>query len=330
MDTKGFYGTEKNNAIAYLEFGEIDTVKGKKKVWDFRLHQKAYDWLMLSRYANDLLAFNAMKKMIGVKSEQAIIDCFNREVHHDEEMAVHLAQYAAIAVTQDEPVLASPSFYELGQTIFGCIEGMELYYDLLVHLGIECPRINFKYIEWFGVDISEMFNELAAIFHKEYKIKTALLQSGLPKKVDVFFSKGITLLYAVRDLPGLFNTIRKGRLAVFDYSLSMDKIEDTTIGSGKMVRYLPVKDFMNEIKKYKESLYIKKSNSRFIPETNRVWLDCIYAEEKVCKEYIELETRIRKAASKKLSSLNGSGRFLNNDNSPEWISIKEFMKGICK
>jgi hypothetical protein len=328
MDTKKFYGIEKSNIIAYLEFGEINIVEGKKKVWDFRLHQKAYDWLMLSRYANDLLAFNAMKKMIGAKPEQAIIDYFNKEVHHDDEMALHLAQDIAIAVTQDKPVLASPSFYELGQTIFGCIEGMELYYDLLNHLGIECPQINFKNIEWFGVDISEMFNELSVIFHKDYKVKTFLLQSELPKKMDVFFSKGITLLYAVRNLSDLFNIIRKGRIAVFDYSFSTDKIEDTTIGSGKTVRYLSLKDFINEMKKYKEVLYVKKSNSRFIPEANRVWLDCIYAEEKMCKEYIVLETRIRKEVSKKLSALNDSARFLNNDNSPEWISIEEFVKGI--
>lgn len=328
MDTKTFYGTEKSNIMAYLEFGEINIIEGKKKVWDFRLHQKAYDWLMLSRYANDVLAFNAMKKMIGVKPEQAIIDYFNKEVHHDDEMAVHLAQDIAIAVTQDEPVLTAPSFYELGQTIFGCIEGMELYHDLLDHLGIECPQINFKNIEWFGVDISKMFNELSVTFHKEYKVKTMPLQSELPQKMDVFFSKGITLLYAIRDLSDLFNTIRKGRLAVFDYSFSMDKIEDTTIGSGKTVRYLLLSDFIDEKKKYEEVLYVKKSHSRFVPEANRVWLDCIYAEKMLCKEYIELETRVRKEVSKKLAPLNGSARFLNNDNAPEWLTIEEFINTL--
>ena len=37
MDTKTFYGTEQRNIITYLEFGEIDIIEGKKKVWNFQL-----------------------------------------------------------------------------------------------------------------------------------------------------------------------------------------------------------------------------------------------------------------------------------------------------
>lgn len=330
MNTKTFYGTDASDVLAYLEFGEINIAEGKKKVWDFRTHQKAYDWLMLGRYANDVLAFNSMKKMIGKNPDQALIDHFNKEVHHDDEMSLHLSQYVALAVTQDKPILGVPSFYELGQTIFGCIEGIELYKDLLNHWGVACSNVDLKNIEWFGVDISEMFNELSKTFHKEYKVKTFIEPCELPKKMDVFFSKGITLLYAIRDLPALFDTIKKGRLSVFDYSFSLDSTQDTTIGSGKTVRYFPLDAFLSEAKKHDEVLYVKKSNSRFIPETNRVWLDCIYGNDELCKEYIHLETRVRKEISKKISSLDRSARFLNNDNSPEWLSLEAFMLGVSR
>lgn len=325
MNYKIYYGTENPTTYTFMEFGEIDTKTSSKKIWGFKMHQKAYDWFMLSRYANDILAFNSMKKMLEKFSEQDILDYYNAEVHHDDEMALHLAQNIAMIVTQDKPTLSYPSFYELGQTLFGCIEGMELYQDILNHLKIDCPQINFKSIDWYGVDISDMFNELSKTFHQGYKVNTLLHQSELPVRVDVFFSKGITLLYAVRDLNDLFYTIKKGRLAVFDYSFALGKQVDTTIGSGKTVRYLELKDFLQELKNHKEKLYVKKSNSRIIKETNRLWIDCIFGEESICKNYIELDVRLRKEMANKLSAFNGSGRFLNNDINPEWVLIDKFI-----
>jgi hypothetical protein len=325
MDNKTYYGTDNPTTYTFLEFGEINTDTSTKKTWGFKMHQKAYDWFMLSRYANDILAFNTMKRMIGKSAEQDIINYFNEEVHHDDEMALHLAKNIAIIVTQNNPVLSSPSFYELGQTLFGCIEGMELYQDILNHLKIDCPQINFKNISWYGVDISEMFNELSRTFHQEYKVKTMPDKSELPEQMDVFFSKGITLLYSVRDMEDLFSTIKKGRLAVFDYSFALDKQTDTTIGSGKTVRYLELSDFLQELKKHKEKLYVKKSNSRIIKETNRLWVDCIFGDETLCNDYIKSDISLRKGLANKLSKLNGSGRFLNNDIYPEWITIEEII-----
>jgi hypothetical protein len=325
MDTTTYYGTEHPTTFTFMEFGEIDVESCKKKTWGYKMHQKAYDWFMLSRYANDVLAFNQMKRMIGNTSDQEIIDHFNREVHHDDEMALHLSKNIALAVTQDSPVLHSPSFYELGQTLFGCIEGMELYQDLLENWKIECPRIDTKKTEWYGVDISDMFNELAKLFHKEYSIRTMLLPSGLPERMDVFFSKGITLLYAVRTIADLFSTIRTGRLAVFDYSFSMDKVEDTTIGSGKTVRYLRLDDFLAALKTQQDALYINKSNSRYIPETNRVWLDCISGDERICQNYIDLDTKLRPKIAQRLSAVAGSARFLNNIHASEWLTVDQFM-----
>jgi hypothetical protein len=325
-DNSIFYGTQESSAVTYLEFGEIDLVKGKKKVWEFQLHQKAYDWLMLSRYANDLQAFVSMTERLPQDALPEIIDIYNREIHHGDEASLHLAKIIALdSATQGTE---SPSFYELGQTIFGCIEGMEFYRELLRHLNIYSSETDLKTVDWHGVDISEMFNKLSKTFHREYKIHAMLEPSSLPDRMDVFFSKGISLLYAVRTIPQLFGTIRKGRCAIFDYSFNLGKTEDTTIGSGKTVRYLSFDDFMHELGNHSETLYVKKKNSRYIPDTNRVWLDCLYAEASVCNKFIALDKRIRKELSLRFSPINGAERFLNSDHEPEWLTIEDFIKNM--
>ena len=202
---------------------------------------------------------------------------------------------------------------------------MELYQDILNHFKIECQQINFENIDWYGVDISDMFNELSKTFHQGYSVKTMLHQSELPEKMDVFFSKGITLLYAVRNLEELFYTIKKGRLAVFDYSFALSNQFDTTIGSGKTVRYLELNDFIKELENHEEKLYVKRSNSKIIKETNRLWVDCIFGEESICKKYIEIDSILRKEIADKLTGFKGAGRFLNNDISPEWVQFESFI-----
>lgn len=323
-DNSIFYGTQDSSAITYLEFGEIDIAKGKKKIWEFQLHQKAYDWLMLSRYANDLHAFISMGEKLSKDALKDMMDIYNREVHHGAEASLHLAKIIGLETTRKGSV--SQSFYELGQTIFGCIEGMEFYQAFLRYLDVYSPETNLQAVEWYGVDISEMFNRLSKTFHREYKIHTMLEPSSLPDRMDVFFSKGISLLYAVRTISQLFGIIRKGRCSIFDYSLTLGKEEDTTIGSGKMVRYLSFDDFMVEIGNHRETLYVKKKISRYIPDTHRVWLDCLYADESICLEYIELDRQIRCLLHKKLSPIKESGRFLNDEFNPEWLPIEEFIK----
>ncbi|MBI4929788.1 MAG: hypothetical protein HY841_03425 [Bacteroidetes bacterium] len=328
MNNKTYYGVDNSKTITYLEFGEIDIQNSQKKIWNFQLHQKAYDWLMLGRYANDLQSAVTMQQLLSEDAIEQMLHLYNKEVHHSDEASLNLSKLLALCAAKDNTDLSAISFYELGQTIFGCIEGMEFYSALLKHLKIDFPVIDLKNVEWYGVDISEMFNQLSVTFHRAYKVKTMFDSTKLPDKIDVFFSKGITLLYAVRKIEDLFNTIEKSRVSIFDYSFSLDKTEDTTIGSGKTVRYLQLKDFLSALKNRKQVLYVKKSNSRFIPETNRIWLDCLFAEEKICQKYIELDTKIRLQVFKKLSSLPSSERFLNNDKSPKWLPIDKFIESI--
>ncbi|OGT07448.1 MAG: hypothetical protein A2103_04225 [Gammaproteobacteria bacterium GWF2_41_13] len=324
MDAKTFYGTEQRNTITYLEFGEIDIVEGEKKIWNFQLHQKAYDWLMLGRYSNDLFNTMKMEELLESGNMQEMINLYNEEIHHEDEASLNLAKLIAVAVTHKIPVLPKPSFYELGQTIFGCIEGMEFYKNLLKCANIKFPDVNLKNVTWYGVDISELFNYLSLVLHQNYNVVTMLTTESLPSKMDVFFAKGISILYAVRTLDQFFATIRKGKLAVFDYSFSLGKEEDTTIGSGKTVRYLNYSDFLNALKKADEVMYVKKSNSKIIKDKNRIWLDCIFGEKSLCEEYIKLDTSVRIALVQRFEGIQNTGKFLNNDISPEWVAVENY------
>jgi hypothetical protein len=327
-DNKEYYGTNESKTFTFLEFGEVDTEKCTKKIWGFKLHQKAYDWFMLGRYANDILAFEKITKLLQPLSLQTLIDYYNSEIHHGDEASLSLSKNIALAVTQNNPIQKSPSFFELGQTIFGCIDGMDFYQAFLNQLKINSPQVNLKSVEWYGVDISEMFNGLSKTLHKEYRINAFVSTAELPPKMDVFFSKGITLLYAVRNLKDLFDTITRGRLAFFDYSFSLSEMEDTTIGSGKTVRYLKLSDFLSEIKKRKEKMYVKKPSSRFLQDTNRVWLDCLFAEDALCSKFIALDKKLRSEIADKLSGVKNSETFLNKESSIEWIPVSEFIESL--
>jgi len=326
MDTNTFYGTEQKDIITYLEFGEIDIKNCKKKVWNFQLHQKAYDWLMLGRYSNDLLNTIKMMKLLETGNMQEMINLYNEEIHHEDEASLNLAKLIAVSVTKNNPVLLKPSFYELGQTIFGCIEGMELYKKLLTRLRIKLPDLNLKNVTWYGVDISELFNQLAIKFNNKYNVITMLTPEALPHQVDVFFAKGISILYVVRSVDELFTTLRKGRLSVFDYSFSLEKEEDTTIGSGKRVRYLNYAEFLDGLKKADEVMYVKKSNSKVLKDTNRIWLDCVFGEKTLCEEYIKIDVFIRTTLAQRFEGIKNTGRFLNNDIYPEWVAVEEYYR----
>jgi len=332
MDKKTFYGTDEETAISYLEFGSIDLAAGKKNVWDFRLHDKAYDWLMLARYSNDMVTYVNMKEKLGQAPIEDIANIYDSEVHHKNDASLNLGKLCALAVmknhqeAQDKPL----SFFELGQTIFGCIEGMEFYQELLKHTGVDIPNIDFKKMSWYGVDISQFFNKLAVLMHEKYNVKTMDELSMLPPQADVFFSKGVTLLYAVRNASQLIEILEKGRLCIFDYSFSLGDNQEVTIGSGKLVKYLDYKDFDVLLKQSNKKAYVRKNKSYYTEETNSVFLDMIFAEEPFCNEFISMDVTMRNALQEKLVSPRASECFLDlaEGEKTEWVPLDSFIDSI--
>ncbi|MDR1365940.1 MAG: hypothetical protein LBJ03_02500 [Holosporales bacterium] len=270
-----FYGTDKDiDSLTYLEFGSIDPINVKKTVYDFKLHQTAYDWFMLARYANDILTIRKMQKLFREGNFAAFIESF-KGVHHKNELCLGLGKIAALHSASDQS--NKLSFFELGQTLFGCIDCM-----LLALLLVEDKVVDLDQVSWIGLDISEAFNELAKVFYSKRAVITSSDKQVLPSVYDVFYSKGVTLLYAIRAIDQLYDFIIPSKCAYFDYSFSLDDNQIVTIGTGKAVRYFKFKNFLDGYRAYlpNKEIYVNTETSKVTPGNNRIWLELFIANER--------------------------------------------------
>lgn len=88
-------------------------------------------------------------------------------------------------------------------------------------------------VYWDGVDISPYFNSLVKIMHASYHVSTRTSPLHLRPNADVFFAKGITLLYVVRTPEQLYELIDNTQIAILDYSFSLCGEQNTQIGTVK-------------------------------------------------------------------------------------------------
>lgn len=273
----------KNQVFTYLEFGSISPQKGEKEVYDFRVNEKAYDWLMHARYSNDIFAYKQMTDELLRLNLEGVISTFKSEIHHDNDFIFNLNKKIALDVT-------GGSFFELGQTLYGCIDTIDFINKLEKHLlPHHTPATCLKNVDWFGVDISSFFNFMAEKMHEGYKIKTSTVLSEISENYDVFFAKGITLLYAINSANELFNLISRAKISVFDYSVSLTEQEDSYIGTGKSVRFLSKVEFDSFYRMIRESgkeIWVR-GNSKPDFETNRLYLEGIIADDCMAKDFIE-------------------------------------------
>ncbi len=330
---QNYYGTKKLNAISYLEFGAIDLQANKKDIWEFKLHNKAYDWLMLARYANDLVAYLDMNKMVGHRSLEKITDIYKNEIHHQDDASLNLGKLVALmTIFEENKNSGKLSFFELGQTIFGCIEGMEFYFKLLKSMDYELPNIDLLKIDWYGIDISKFFNKISILMHQKYRIYTKDKLSFINSQKSVFFAKGVTLLYAVRTVGDLLSILSKSKLSIFDYSFSLSEDQDIVIGSGKTIRYLKFDKFYKIYNKSNNKLFVRKHKSNYSPKTGRLFLDCLYGEESICNKFIKKDCNVRQYLYKRLSSVPESLILLDIEKGQqfqnEWVTIDKFMESI--
>ena len=233
-------------AFSYLEFGSIDPHLGKKTVYDFRTNAKAYDWLMHARYSNDLFSYHRMIRLLCDNEFNDIADIYANEIHHADDFVFNLNKLMALE-------LVGSSFFELGQTLFGCIDGMEFIRQLQLTLELPSTQVDLSRVNWFGYDISPFFNLMARLMHEKYKVITTDVPSETPTGYDVFFAKGVTLLYAIRSGVELFDYIKHSEITVFDYSFSLGDKKDNYIGTGKCVRYLSKGEFVEVYQQILES-----------------------------------------------------------------------------
>lgn len=302
--------------FAFLEFGEIDEINNKKKVWDFRTGQQAYDFLMAARYFNDILGYKKMEENLGKIPENKLIGMFFDYIHHRNDVSVNLDKLLAMIAVNGR------SFLELGSSLFGCIEGMSFCMKLLEKYGT-AVIIDLKDVDWYGIDNSVYLNDLAVLSHPEHRIHVMEKMKELKVDTDVFFAKGVSLLYAIRKPEELMKIIESNKLCVFDYSFSMKGRQRTTVGSGKLLEYLDYVEFEELMKKSKKKMYVR-NDSYYAKDNNRVFLNIITGGQKEVEGFIALDRLTRNILSTRPSHEMRTALLLDEVHS--WLPIGEFME----
>lgn len=268
----------------YLEFGEKD--KNHKRVYDSKAGLQAYEWFMTSRYFSDILCYRNMTKQL--KSSlfpKTIYDNYLEKIHRTNDISYNFKKLLALEVVNGK------SFLELGSSLFGCIDGMlackemidKYTNDIIINTVLEK-------IDWYGIDISDFMNELAKISYPKYKLHLMNSLDEMNIKTDVFFAKGISLLYAIRKPDEFKKIVDNNTICLFDYSFALKKRQTTTIGSGVEVEYLTLKECLPVLKNGKE-IYINTVNHDFSGKDRR-FFDMVIAEKPIIDKFIKLIKQI--------------------------------------
>ncbi|XOV79292.1 MAG: hypothetical protein ACFHVJ_20635 [Aestuariibacter sp.] len=234
------------NYFSALEFGAISAGTGGKKVWDFKTGQTAYDWFMCARYLNDLLGYQKMQEQLGAEHQDAVsssvLATYHEFIHHQsDDLGLNFDKWLAVQCTECH----EPRFYELGSTLMGCIEGMAVVNQWLQRL--EETPLELESVIWIGVDNSSFMNMAAKQLHQQYQLQLFEDFKAQPLKTDVFFAKGVSLLYAIDSVADFRHILGSSRLSLFDYSFSKKDQFSTTIGTGKVVNYFTKEAFLKSL-----------------------------------------------------------------------------------
>jgi len=194
----------------YLDFGM--TQGGRRTSYDYREGQNAYDLFMGARYLHDLIAYRA-----------GDLDA----VFHPEDVRDQLRKYTALAVCGEDA--RTLTYYEIGSSVMGVIDAINC-------LNARFGELDPRRIVWHGVDNSSFMNAMAQYTHEGYDIR--LTTAARPVECDLFFAKGVSLLYAI-DTAALFcDVLASSRLSVFDYTFSLDGGISDVVGTGLPVTFL--------------------------------------------------------------------------------------------
>ncbi len=265
-----FMGKEAKGEIkTFLDFGKIQS--GRRTSYDYYEGQDAYDLFMGSRYFRDIMYYRNGK-----------VD----KVYQVEDLRDQMRKYAALLACKNSS--GKLVFFEPGSAAMGVIDALE-------YLNKEYNQLNIKEIQFLGVDNSEWMNAAALYTHERYDVKVwDHVKKAEGVKSDLFFAKGVSLMYAYEDEESMCNAIKSSKIAIFDYTFSLgDRIQDF-VGTGLPVTYLS----LEKCKKLLEAegkVFITKpyviKNYHHNPK-EKVTYDCIYGEKEIVEKYIdELEKK---------------------------------------
>jgi len=196
----------------YLDFGMAQG--GRRTSYDYREGQNAYDLFMGARYLHDLVAYR-----------NGDLDA----VFHPEDLRDQLRKYTALSICAAGG--RALTYYEIGSSVMGVI-------DAVTCLNASYGELDPRRIVWHGVDNSAFMNAMATSTHEGYDIRLATTARAVA--CDLFFAKGVSLLYAIDNESLFCDVLANSRLAVFDYTFALDGKISEVVGTGLPVTFLNI------------------------------------------------------------------------------------------
>ena len=314
--------------FSFLEFGAIDPVDAQRLTWDFRVGQQSYDWFMAARYLNDLLTYQDMTVACIDAGEQEIEALLRENIHHQDDASVNLSKLVALLAVRDAAARPSEGlrFIELGSTLFGCIEGIEFCRALLDRYRLVASDEMELNVEWSGIDNSRMLNRLAKLVHPGSEVLTHENYPTPLSGYDVFFSKGVSLLYKVESPDELAKVLSSAKISVFDYSFSPSGTRDRYIGSGKPLHYLDIGDCRAALAVARGRFLLRSGSPGLEPEQDRIRIEGIYGDPEVVERFVAIDARLRRGLTERCGSA-AFARLMTADTpggQDDWIDFDDF------
>lgn len=255
MSQKNYYGTEKSNAISYLEFGSINIAEGTKKIWNYWQDQNAYDLYMFARYARDLFSFRRFIK--EERYDKDTLACVIKGAAHDKIMD-YVMKYAGLLSCAPEGWIC-----ESGSSLYGWVEE-SIACDLTFNEGKNANKI--KHLKYICSDISEMMNEGAKTLHPDLEMADTLaptlsevmedITGNITDRLALFYGVSVSIRYAIRHSKDLIDIAKHSDLSVYNrLSLSLGDDVTTVYGSGKTVYITSLPELVELLEK--NGLYAK-------------------------------------------------------------------------
>lgn len=305
------------HAFSFLEFGAIDPNQPGKKVWDFRVGQQAYEWFMCSRYLQDLLCYSHMTEGFDLsKGIDKPLEVYREQIHHaNSDLSYNFDKWVALTICGNK----SPVFMELGSTLFGCIQGMVFVDQVMKNL--QFSSVSPDEVKWIGIDNSEFLNGVARHINNKYQMElfTQLPSGGV--ECDVFFAKGVSLLYAIENVQALTSILQSSELALFDYSLSTRGAVTKALGTGKKVHYFDYEEFIDKLPENK-TCWVRMDTSR---HENGMWyVELLCGDSGAIQRFMDRQSQCL-AALGKIVDMCGLKFFSRSDSVVNWKPFDRVM-----
>ena len=128
---------------------------------------------MHARYSSDIYGYNQCKELNLNGEFEKVIETYNEYVHHKNDAYINLLKQIGLTLFN-----SNLSYFDLGQTLFGCIDAIDFINSVVK------TKINVDDVEWYGVDISNFFNQ----FSKKYTLAIKYIHSQTIKiKSKIYF-----------------------------------------------------------------------------------------------------------------------------------------------